>query len=231
MSKELLQRTWHSIARAICTFTICILYRVRVFGRKNVPTKGPVLLLSNHQSFLDPIFSQSTIWRNFYFIARQSLFEMKFLGPLINSLNTVSIKRDQADVAAMKTIIELLKKNRSVCLYPEGTRTSDGTIAEIKPGFGLLSRRSGAMVVPVVIEGAFECWPRNRKFPKLGRVAVSYGSPFTPEQIKEFGDRQFAKMLTERLRQMQNQLRKKLGKPAFDYSQECRDKNDDGAIQ
>jgi 1-acyl-sn-glycerol-3-phosphate acyltransferase len=220
MLKEFLQQSWHRIARAICTLSICVSYRMRVFGRENVPKSGPVLLLSNHQSFLDPIFAQSTVWRNFYFIARQSLFEAKFLGPLITSLNTVPINRGQADIAAMKTVIELLKDNKPVCLFPEATRTDDGKIAQIKPGFGLLSRRGKAMVVPVVIEGAFECWPRHRKFPKLGRVAVIYGKPFTPEDVKRIGDRDFAQLLTERLRQMQNQLREKMGKPPLDYTQE-----------
>ena len=218
MIKEFLRQSWHRIARAICTLSVCVSYRMRVFGRENVPKNGPVLLLSNHQSFLDPIFAQSTIWRNFYFIARQSLFEAKFVGPLISSLNTVPINRGQADIAAMKTVIELLKKNKPVCLFPEATRTSDGKIAQIKPGFGLLSRRGKAMVVPVVIEGAFECWPRHRKYPKLGRVAVSYGKAFTPEDIKQLGDRDFAKLLTQRLRQIQNQLRHKMGKPPLDYS-------------
>jgi len=218
--KGFLQQNWHRLARAVGTILICLLYRLRVFGKENVPKNGPVLFLSNHQSFLDPIFAQSTVWRNFYFIARQSLFELKILGPLINSLNTVPINRGQADIAAMKTVIELLKQNKPVCLFPEATRTSDGKIAQIKPGFGLLSRRGKAMVVPVVIEGAFECWPRHKKFPKLGKVAVSYGKAFTPEDIKRLGDRDFAKLLTERLRQMQNQLRQKMGREPLDYSQE-----------
>lgn len=104
-----------------------------------------------------------------------------------------------------------------VCLYPEGKRTSDGRIAEILGGFSLLSRRSKAVVVPVVIEGAFECWPRNKKFPKLARVYTKYGAPFTPQQIRELGDEGFSKALNQRLRQMQNELRVKRGVEPYDY--------------
>ena len=95
-----------------------------------------------------------------------------------------------------------------------------GKIAEVKPGFALLSRKGNAQVVPVVIDGAFECWPRSQKFPKFRKIAVMYGEVITPEQAKELGDREFAKVLTQKLRQMQTELRTKLGKEPYDYS-EC----------
>ena len=211
---------WRTFMRIILTGTVCTLCRVCAYGMKNVPKKGPVLLLSNHQSFLDPMFSQSWIRRGFHFVARQSLYENRFFGFLIRYLYTVPIKRGQADLAAMRTIIDRLKVGSAICLYPEGTRTGDGRIAEIKPGFSLLSRKSGAKIVPVVIEGAFECWPRHKKFPKIAKVVVSYGKPITPERIKELGDREFAKEITAQLRRMQNELRLKLGRNPFDYTQQ-----------
>jgi 1-acyl-sn-glycerol-3-phosphate acyltransferase len=216
--KRRLRTVWHCIARILCTSVVCSLYRVRACGMSNVPKKGPVLVICNHQSFLDPIFSQSWIFRNFYFVARESLFEIKFFGALISSLYTIPVKRGQADVSAVKSIIEKLKQGLPICLYAESSRTSDGKIDDIKPGFSLLSRRSGAKVVPAVIDGAFEAWPRTRKFPKISKVAVSYGRPFSAEQVTELGDKEFARLLTGKLRQMQNELRSKLGKEPFDYS-------------
>jgi 1-acyl-sn-glycerol-3-phosphate acyltransferase len=216
---------WHTFVRIVLTGTICTLCRVCAYGMKNVPKDGPVLLLSNHQSFLDPIFSQSWIYRGLHFVARESLYENKIFGFLIRYLHTVPIKRGQADLAAMRTIIDRLKCGSAVCLYPEGTRTGDGRIAEIKPGFSLLSRRSGAKIVPVVIEGAFECWPRHKKFPKIAKVVVSYGKPITSERIKELGDREFAKEITAQLRRMQTELRLKLGRNPFDYTQHNNNQN------
>jgi 1-acyl-sn-glycerol-3-phosphate acyltransferase len=216
--KKRLLIIWHCIARVLCTAVVCSLYRVHACGMKNVPKKGPVLVICNHQSFLDPIFSQSWVVRNFHFVARESLFEIKFFGALISSLYTIPIRRGHADVSAIKTIIEKLKQGLPICLYAESSRTHDGKIGEIKPGFSLLSRRSGAKVVPAVIDGAFEAWPRSRKFPKITKVAVAYGQPFSAEQIKELGDKEFARLLTGKLRQMQNELRSKLGKEPFDYS-------------
>jgi 1-acyl-sn-glycerol-3-phosphate acyltransferase len=120
-------------------------------------------------------------------------------------------------VGALKKVIAALKDGKAVCLFPEGTRTRDGRIAEIKGGFSLLSRRSKAIVVPVVIEGAFECWPRDRKFPKLGKIYIKYGEGFTPEKIKELGDEEFSKVFNKRIHAMQNELRVKLKMEPFDY--------------
>ena len=218
MIREWIQRLWYHIARIICATVVCLPCRVRIYGRKNLPKTGPVLVLSNHQSLLDPIFGQGMIGRIFHFVARDSLFKTRFFGALLRSVYAIPIKRSRGDFAAIKKIIDKLKQGRAVCLYPEGTRTSDGKIADIKPGFGLISRRGGAKVVPAVIDGAFECWPRHKRFPSIGKVAVSYGRPITVEQVRQLGNEEFARVLTDRLREMQNKLRIKSGKEPFDYS-------------
>ena len=218
MIKEWALLLWYHIARIVCAIVICLPYRVRVYGRKNIPKTGPVLVLSNHQSFLDPIFGQAMIGRRFLFLARDTLFENGFFGALLRSLSVIGIKRGQSDMATIKKVIGELKRGRSVCLYPEGTRTSDGMIADMKPGVAMLSRRSGAKVVPSVIDGAFECWPRHKKFPSLGKISVCYAEPITSEKVKELGDEGFAALLTAQLRKMQNELRIRSGKQPLDYS-------------
>jgi len=219
MIREWALRLWYHIARVMCAVVVCLPYRVRVYGRENLPKTGPVLVLSNHQSFLDPLFGQAMIGRRFLFLARDTLFKNRFFGALLRSISAIPIKRGQSDTATIKRVINELKRGRSVCLYPEGTRTSDGKIADMKPGVALLSRRSGAKVVPSVIDGAFECWPRHKKFPSLGKIAVCYGEPITSEKVKELGDEGFAALLTARLRKMQNELRIRSGKQPFDYSE------------
>lgn len=213
-----LRRCWHALAHFLTVAPLALLYRLKLYGKENVPKTGPVLVLCNHQSFFDPMFSQSWIWRPFSFVARDTLFR-GFFGWLIRSLYAIPIRQGQADVGAIKSVIHVLKQGRAVCLYAEGSRTFDGRIAPIKPGFGLISRRANAPIVPVVIDGAFECWPRTRKYPKLhGRVGVLYGKPIAAEHIKKVGDEAFAEELTQLLREMQAQLRKKMGKTPYDYS-------------
>jgi 1-acyl-sn-glycerol-3-phosphate acyltransferase len=138
---------------------------------------------------------------------------------LIRSVNAIPVKRDKADVGTIKTVIARLKQGSGVCLFPEATRTSDGRIRDFKPGFGLLCRRSQAAIVPVLVDGAFECWPRHKKIFSSGLVTVCFGRAISPQQIKDMDDRKLAEVLTETLRQMQQQSRLKRGKQPYDYAQ------------
>jgi 1-acyl-sn-glycerol-3-phosphate acyltransferase len=194
-----------------------LFFDIRFYGRQNIPETGGVLLLSNHQSFLDPPLCGIGVERHFSYVARDTLFTNPVFGWLISSVNVSAIKRDTADIAAIKLFIEKLKAGNAVVLFPEATRTHDGKIAEVKPGFGLLSRRANVPIVPIVIDGAFECWPRTKKIFSPGRIAVVYGEMIPPEKIKEMGDEKFAAYLTDILRKMQNETRARLGKIAIEY--------------
>lgn len=218
MIRRFFSGLWYWSFRYVISALCHILYRIKVYGRENIPSEGALLFLCNHQSYLDPIFNQSTQKRMLYFVARDSLFRNKVFGTMIRNLNAVPIRRGETDMKAMRLLIDLLKQGKVVCLYPEGTRTEDGKIANIKPGLSLLSRRTGAKALPVVLDGVYECWPRDKKLPRLGRIGVMFGKPFEAEEIKKLGDEEFAEVFTERLRDMQCELRKKMGREPFDYT-------------
>ncbi len=194
-----------------------MLFGLRAFGRENVPDEGPVLLLSNHQSYLDPIFCTVTLPREVDFVARDSLFKNRLFGAYIRSLSAFPVQRDQADVRAIKEIINRLKAGRAVILFPEGTRSADGRIEPIKGGFELIARRSGALTIPVVVDGAFEVWPRQQSLPNTGRIYVSYGKGIPAEQVKQMKHGEFVSTVSCQLRQMQTELRRRHGKTPFDY--------------
>ncbi|MBE0534742.1 MAG: 1-acyl-sn-glycerol-3-phosphate acyltransferase [Phycisphaerae bacterium] len=216
--EPLIKQLWHTIARGFSTTVLCLLYRVRIYNKKNIRRRGPLLILSTHQSYFDPMFVQSWVLRNFYFVARESLFKTRIIGPILSSLLIIPIKQGAGDISAMRRIIAKLKGGGAVCLFPEGTRTFDGKVQDVKPGFGLISRRGDADVLPAVVDGAYEAWPRTRKSPGLGKVAVMFGEVIPREEIDRLGDREFARVLTEKLREMHNELRVKMGKEPLDYS-------------
>jgi len=208
---------WFRLARWVCKIFCMAFFRLRPAGLENVPDQGALVLICNHQSFLDPVLCGIFVKRPLYFLARDSLFR-GFFGRLIASVNTIPVKRGAADLSAMKTIISKLKEGSGVCLFPEATRTSDGRITPFKPGFGLLCRRGGAAVVPVLIDGAFECWPRHKKlFSPGGRIVICYGKCISAKQVRRMGDRKLAEVLTDTLRQMQNDCRIKQGKEPYSY--------------
>ncbi len=176
-------------------------------------------MLSNHQSFLDPMLNASPVRRQCCFAARDSLFRVPVFGPLFHSFNAIPVRRGEADMTAMRAFIERLKSGMVLVLYPEGTRTVDGRISEIKPGFGLLARKADVPVLPCVIDGAYECWPKRNKLFRPGRAYITYGPAIPVEHIKAVGDRVFARELTDILRRMQTELRLKAGKVPFNYSE------------
>ena len=196
-----------------------LFFRMRFAGLDNVPSAGPYILAVNHQSFLDPMLAGIALKSQLCFMARDTLFKSRIFGPLLLSVKAIPVRRGQADISSIRKIIEKLKHGNGVCLFPEATRSSDGKIASFKGGFTLLCRRGNAPVVPVLIDGAFECWPRHRKLFKPGsKITVSYGKPISVEQITAMSDDDFARLLTNTLRTMQTQTRIEQGKQPFNYS-------------
>jgi len=209
---------WFWLARWMCRVFCMLFFRWRWYGIENIPQKGPFLVVSNHQSFLDPIFCGAPPKRHLCFLARDTLFTHWFFGWVLASVNAIPVKRDRGDLTAMKKVIGKLQEGRGVCLFPEGTRTSDGKILPFKAGLGLLCRRGNAAIVPVVIDGAFECWPRHKKiFSPGGTIIVHYGKAITAQQAAAMGDEKLAELLTDTLRQMQTKSRIDQGKKPYDY--------------
>lgn len=208
---------WPRFARWLCWIFCRVFFRLNPQGRENVPDYGPLVLICNHQSFLDPVFCGIFVKRPLYYLARDTLFRGLF-GKLLVSIQTIPVKRGEADLPAMRIVIGKLKAGNGVCIFPEATRSSDGRITAFKPGFGLLCRRGNASVVPVLIEGAFEVWPRHKKlFRPRGHITVQYGKCIPAAEVKKMDDRALAERLTEALRKMQSDCRVNQGKPAYSY--------------
>jgi 1-acyl-sn-glycerol-3-phosphate acyltransferase len=161
----------------VTQFVALNLLTLRIFGRENIIEEGPALLAANHQSFLDPPLVGSCLHREIYYLARKTLFDNAVLGKLLPHLNVVGVDRDGADMSALKAVIRLVKNGESTILFPEGTRSSDGSLQPAKPGLGLIVAKTLAPVVPVRIFGAFEAFPRGAKFPRRAPVTVVFGKP------------------------------------------------------
>jgi 1-acyl-sn-glycerol-3-phosphate acyltransferase len=220
MLRELTTKMWYHMWRCLCALFVILFFWFKVYRRENVPKKGAFLLLSNHQCYLDPIFCAGLLPMRMCYMARDTLFRNPILGWMIRSVNAIPVKRGHGDIGAMKAVIERLNRGLPVCLFPEGTRTADGKITAVKPGVALLSRRAKVPVVPMVIDGAFEAWPRHNKIFGLGyHIVAYYGKPISAERIKEMGDEAFAEHLTHVLWDLQNEIRVKRGKKPFDYPQ------------
>ncbi|WAC18523.1 lysophospholipid acyltransferase family protein [Luteolibacter sp. SL250] len=186
---------WMSFGAAFRT-----IFGMRVIGGENLITEGPVLVASNHQSFLDPPLIGNLYKTEMVFLARKSLFK----GPatwVYPQWNAIPVDQDRPDMASLKTIIRKLKEGHRVLVFPEGARTMDGSLGEAAPGIGLIAAKSGAPIQPVRISGAREALPRGSGRIRFARITVTIGKPIhlTPEELKAASGKQGYDDLAKRI--------------------------------
>lgn len=163
---------------------------IKVFGLQNVPKTGGLLIASNHASYLDPPAVGSFCrMRTIHFMARKTLFDHWFLGPFLHSVGVIPLDRDRGgDLKAIKTAIKLLQGGGAVCVFPEGTRTTDGNLQPAKPGIGFLVTKGAAPVVPVYIYGSYDAWSKHSGGLRRKPITVIFGQLITQEEIHRLGD-------------------------------------------
>src|SRR5439155_15450655 len=162
------------LARVLTT----LLFDLKVYGRRNVPDAGGVLIVSNHQSYLDPVLLAVRLDRPLNYIAKSELFENRIGGWFLRSvLNSFPVRQGHGDVGAVKETIRRLQEGHVLNIYPEGGRSEDGEIARLERGVALIIRRAGVPIVPAIIVGSFEAWPITRKTWQASPIRIRYGPP------------------------------------------------------
>ncbi|MBF0521490.1 MAG: 1-acyl-sn-glycerol-3-phosphate acyltransferase [Candidatus Omnitrophica bacterium] len=160
-------------------------FPLKIYGKENIPQKGAFILASNHRSYLDPpLVSICHTWR-ISFVARDSLFK-GFAGWLFPKLEAFPIKRQSADVGAIKEALNRLERGLPVLLFPEGTRTTDPIKRRIQPGIGMIAVKSGLPVVPVFIKGSDDVLPAGAKSLKRRPVTVTFGAPMFFKETADY---------------------------------------------
>lgn len=207
----------YGIWRVICQIIFITVWKIRAFNRHYEPAHGSVLYVCNHQSFLDPMIVGLPLKRSMNFMARHTLFKFKPLAKMIASVNTFPIRRGQVDIAGMKEAMRRLKAKGQLIVFAEGTRTTDGKIGPFLPGMAALAQRSADWIVPVVIDGPFDIWPKTQKLPSLGEIVVQYGRPIPRKQAKAMKSDELVETIRNRMIDIQTEVRARGGKPALKY--------------
>ncbi len=162
-----------------------LMYRLRYAGQTNIPLQGPVIYASNHQSNLDPPAIGCLVWdRPFIALARVGLFKFKPFAWMIRLPGAIPLRRGRGDAQAIRAAIDQLNAGGCVLMFPEGTRSTDGTVGPFKAGFLVLVKRTKAPVVPVAVEGAYDIWPIGQRLPRLrGRIKVQAGRAIPADEL------------------------------------------------
>jgi 1-acyl-sn-glycerol-3-phosphate acyltransferase len=151
----------YRIGHTLCTVVAELAFRLKIYGRENLIEDGPAIYASNHASYLDPPLVGVACRKEVFYLARKTLFEKPVLGPLLPRINCIPVDRDRGDVAAVRTLLRLLKERKRVVVFPEGTRSKDGNLQPARAGLGLIIAKSLAPVVPVRVFGSYAALPRS----------------------------------------------------------------------
>ena len=191
-------------------------FHLRMRGLENLPEKGPYLLCSNHESYIDPMVMAGALpWRLFrdtFALGTSDIFGKGFLRRLARWLRVVVLDPDTNLVSAMRAGAFGLSQGHILVLYPEGERTNDGNPRVFRKGAAILSIHTQAPIVPIAIEGFYEAWPRHKKFPKFTDLQLAFGKPIQPPPLIEASEAAYEQLTSElktRVVAMWQELREK----------------------
>lgn len=208
--KTRMQALWWDAVCLAAELVVRSLYLFRVQGAERVPRSGPVLFVSNHESYLDPVVNAiAGKDRQMGFLAKQELFFGAF-GGLIRSLGAIPLK-ERSDLAAIRAALGELQKGRCVIIYPEGGRSDDGEVRPFLRGVALLIRRAGVPVVPMAVNGPNRAWPPGQRLPSVfRRIQVAVGDPI-PGEVLHADDDGGVERLRRAVIELQSGLRRRHG--------------------
>ena len=162
------------------------LFRGEVVGTELIPRHGPFLVAANHSSHLDPPVVGCHVPRQMRFFARKTLWDNPLLAWWLDQVGSIPVDRDSGDVGAIRRVLQALHEDRAVILFPEGTRSPDGTLQKPKAGVGLMACKTGVPVVPCRVYGAFQAFGKGSGFPRLGSpITVVFGHPITAAEYDD----------------------------------------------
>jgi 1-acyl-sn-glycerol-3-phosphate acyltransferase len=178
------------------------MFDLKVYGRDNVPDEGGALMISNHQSYLDPAALGAQLRRPMSYLAKADLWKNKAFGWLISHLYAFPVQQGKGDKGAIIETITRLQEGHLLNIFPEGSRTETGELLPIQRGVALVIRKAKVPVIPAVIDGSFRAWPKGRLLPGSHPVRVLIGKPIRMDHLdgKEIVaevDRLFRQLLVE----------------------------------
>jgi len=181
-----------------------VTFGLRTEGQHHLDVEGGGMLLSTHQSLLDPVLVGMIANRKLNYLARKTLFKNSLFGFLIGMLDAIEIDRERGGLAGLREMLKRLQQGELALMFPEGTRTSDGEIAPLKPGFIPVARRSQVPMMPIAIVGAYDCLPKGTKLPTRQPIAVVFGESIPASVYMPMSDAEIIVMLGGKLRQLRD---------------------------
>ncbi len=167
-----------------------LFYRLEINGGENIPKEGPLIFCGNHRSYIDPPLIVTTAKRDIKFLAKEELYKNKFLAFLGWAFEAIPVKRDEKDIAAIKSSLKDLKEGKCIALFPEGTRNGLEKGEKVKDGVAFFAVRSGAKVIPCGIKGGTK---------ELRKLTINYEKPLDYSEYKGSKDKEVLDKITKEI--------------------------------
>jgi long-chain acyl-CoA synthetase len=166
-------------------------WRIEVKGVENLPKNTAFVLCPNHVSYLDPFLMAAAMpnWveiQNF-FLGYNVFFDVPIIRDLVKIGRIIPLDPGVKLVDALQACGYVLRHDKTICVFPEGGRSTDGKVKTFKKGVGILAKELNIPLVPVYIDGAFKALSRGRIFPRFNKIRIIFGKPCTPNQLQQQG--------------------------------------------
>ncbi len=180
-----------------------VLFAVEFHGVENVPERGAVIIAGNHPSYLDPVLVMLPVKRKIRFMAWDALFKVPVLGQLIRAMGSfpVDIRKGKGE-SAFREALKVLNSGDALGIFPEGQRSEQGPMGELRTGVARLAVETGAAIVPVTIGGAYRAWPKWKLLPKPAKIIVRYHEPIQlhePDRVTRRDDKEFHQQVMQQV--------------------------------
>lgn len=183
-----LPQTWftQTILKNMAKWGLSLYFRMKAKGVENLPKQGPFIIAPNHQSYIDGLFITSFLkdstMRKTYFYAKQKHVKNFFLKFMADTNNVIVMDMNKDLKLSLQKMAAVLKRGKNLIIFPEGTRSKDGSLGDFKKTFAILSRELNVPIVPVAINGAFKAMPTGSIFPRpFKKISVEFLKPVYPD--------------------------------------------------
>ena len=151
------------------------LWKIEFSGVENVPSRGGLIIAANHQTYLDPFWLSLPIKRPTRYLAWSAAFRWPVVGTGLKWLGAWPLALEGSDPAAIRTSLQRLRNGGAVVIFPEGGRSTEtGSLERFKAGAVRMALEAQVPILPVTIKGGNRVWPRGWRFPRRGKVIVTY---------------------------------------------------------
>ncbi len=200
-------KTYYAFTRLMVYFFFKIIFGLEVRGLENLNFNENFLFASNHISYFDPPVVGSVLKRELNFVAKKELFRNRFFGWLISRHNAIPVDREEISRKTLRLLMKKLKGGNSILMFPEGTRSKDGKLGNMKPGLGFLALRAGITTIPIHVRGTddlFGCLIRKRRLEVRIGPPIRIARGYRPEN-KRKDYRVFSRMVDDEIRMLRDE--------------------------